>query len=185
MDPSILDFSLGTAFSSKVRSLLGSPVISPFPNDDRSFWLIVSFAHSKLKINEENGGFILQSILGGVASEFAVVEIKDWIFKFTVFSPEVGLLIYKLGTALIPILKCLLIFGMSAVCNLLNPSFHHLSGLTSNGFKFATKRISVLTLRSLGLHPHSLVPIVSPLDSHLSHTIFRSNHLYANRFSAV
>ena len=142
-----LDPSPGVDFSKMVRSLHGLPVTSSSPDDARGFWVIAFFARSKLKLDETNVGLILQSVLGGFATDFAVVEVKDWIFKFTVFSPEVGLLIYKLGTALIPILKCLLIFGMSAVCNLLNPSFHHLSGLTSNGFKFATKRISVLTLR--------------------------------------
>lgn len=29
---------------------------------------------------------------------FAIVEVKDWFFKFTVFSREVGLLVYKLGS---------------------------------------------------------------------------------------
>ena len=95
MDSSILDFSPGIAFSNKVPSLLGTPVISPFPDDEHSFWLIVSVARSKLKINEKNVGLILQSILGGVASEFAVVEIQDWMFKFTVFSRDVGLMVYK------------------------------------------------------------------------------------------
>ena len=75
MDSSVLDFSPGIAFSSKVLSLLGCPVISPFPDDEHSFWLIASFTRSKLKIDEHNVGLILQSILGGVASEFAVVKI--------------------------------------------------------------------------------------------------------------
>ena len=97
MDSSVLDFSPGIAFSSEVLSLLGCPVISPFPDEEHSFWLIASFARSKLKIDEHNVGLILQSILGGVASEFAVVEIQDWMFKFTFFSRDVGLLVYKLG----------------------------------------------------------------------------------------
>ena len=41
---------------------------------------------------------ILQSILGGVASDFAIVEMKDRIFKFSIFSHEVRLLIYNSGT---------------------------------------------------------------------------------------
>ena len=77
MDSSDLDFSPRIVFSNKVQSLLGSPVISPFPDDAWSFWLIASFARSKLKLDEGNVGFILQSVLGGIASEFAVVEIQD------------------------------------------------------------------------------------------------------------
>ena len=80
-------------------------MISPFPDDEHSFWLIASSARSKLKIDEHNVGFILQSILGGVASKFAVVGIKDCIFKFTVFSREVGLMIYNLGVINNPIFK--------------------------------------------------------------------------------
>ena len=110
MDSSILDFSPGIAFSNKVPSLLGAPVISPFPDDEHSFWLIVSVARSKLKINEKNVGLILQSILGGVASEFAVVEIQDWMFKFTVFSRDAGLMVYKLGVVTNP--TCKLAFNL-------------------------------------------------------------------------
>ena len=62
-------------------------------------------ARSKLKIDEQNVGLILQSVLGGVASEFAVVEIQDWMFKFTVFSREVGLLVYKLDVISNPSFK--------------------------------------------------------------------------------
>ena len=80
-------------------------MISPFPDDEHSFWLIVSVARSKLKIDEKNVALILQSILGGVASEFAVVEIQDWMFKFTVFSRDVGLLVYKLGVTSNPTFK--------------------------------------------------------------------------------
>jgi hypothetical protein len=77
MLPSILDPAPGVAFSGKVRSLLDSLIVSPFPDDARSIWLIASFARSKLKLDVTNVGLILQSILGGIASEFAVVEVKD------------------------------------------------------------------------------------------------------------
>lgn len=69
---------------------------SPTPDDARCFWLFASFARSKIKLVPKNVSLILQSILGGVASDFAVVEVKDWIFKFSVFSREVGILIYNL-----------------------------------------------------------------------------------------
>nr|TKW34816.1 hypothetical protein SEVIR_2G330700v2 [Setaria viridis] len=41
-------------------------------------------------------GFLLQSVLGGSAPLFAAEEIDDWVFKFSVSSKEVGLLVYKL-----------------------------------------------------------------------------------------
>jgi len=105
MDPSSLNFSPGITFSNKVLSQFGSPVISPFPDDAHNFWLLASFARSKLKLTVNNVGHILQSILGGVATEFSVVEIKDWIFKFTVFSRDVGLFVYKLGVVDNPLFK--------------------------------------------------------------------------------
>jgi len=57
--------------------LLGYEHPIPFTNDGNSFWRIASFARSKLKMNKKNVGLILQSLLGGVASEFAVVEIQE------------------------------------------------------------------------------------------------------------
>ena len=48
-------------------------------------------------MDEKNVGLILQSVLGGFAPDFAMVGIKDWVFKFIVFFREVGLMIYNLG----------------------------------------------------------------------------------------
>ena len=98
-------------------------------------------------------GLILQSILGGVASEFAAVEIQDWMFKFTVFSRDVGLMVYKLGVVTNP--TCKLAF------NLWNERGMHLA----NSFivdatcthhpcvQVLSKKISVLTLMLLRI-PH-------------------------------
>lgn len=41
-------------------------------------------------------GFLLQSVLGGSTPLFAAEEIDDWVFKFSVSSKEIGLLVYKL-----------------------------------------------------------------------------------------
>nr|TKW12232.1 hypothetical protein SEVIR_5G023600v2 [Setaria viridis] len=41
-------------------------------------------------------GAILESVLGGVAGLFSVVEVEDRIFKFTVLDRHVGLLVYGL-----------------------------------------------------------------------------------------
>ena len=111
MASSILDFTSGIAFSNKVLQHLGSPVISPFPDDAHSFWLIASFARCKIKIDETNVGLILQSILGGVASEFAVVEIQDWNLRF--FLGMLALWSISLVLFQIPFSKSLSIFGMN------------------------------------------------------------------------
>ncbi|KAG2538585.1 hypothetical protein PVAP13_9NG380500, partial [Panicum virgatum] len=84
MDPSSPDFSPGITFSNMVLSQFGSPVISPSPDDAHNFWLLASFARSKLKLTVNN---------------------VDWIFKFTVFSRDVGLFVYKLGVVDNPLFK--------------------------------------------------------------------------------
>lgn len=43
MDISSLDQNSGSLFASKVRSLFGSPVAAPSPDDAGSFWFRASF----------------------------------------------------------------------------------------------------------------------------------------------
>jgi hypothetical protein len=72
-----LDLSPGIDFSNKVRSLFNTSVTSSTPDDAHSFCLFTFFARSKIKLDVANVSLILQSLLGGVASDFAVVEVKD------------------------------------------------------------------------------------------------------------
>jgi hypothetical protein len=96
MDPSSLDPTHGLAFSSEVRSSLGRPVCSPTPDLGSSFWLIAAFSRSRLRLSLHSVGFILQSILGGSADLFSVVELEQQLFKFTVLDRQVGLRVYAL-----------------------------------------------------------------------------------------
>jgi hypothetical protein len=96
MDPSSLDPTHGFAFSSEVRSSLGRPVFSPTPDLGSSFWLIAAFSRSRLRLSSDSVGFILQSILGGSADLFSVVELEQQLFKFTVLDRQVGLRVYAL-----------------------------------------------------------------------------------------
>lgn len=118
-----MDFSTGRAFSASVWSKFGVSVTSAHPDDASSFWLLASFSRSKIKLNVSNVSFILQSVFGGSAEAFAVVELEDWIFKFSVSSKEVGLWIYK--TLLDP-------SNFNFVVNLWNP----------NGIELARKFIA-------------------------------------------
>ncbi|CAN6251808.1 unnamed protein product [Urochloa humidicola] len=98
MDPTTLtlDDTHGRAFEAKVRAQLGSSIVSPLPEDASSFWLLAAFSRSRLRLNESSVGSILQSILGGSADLFAVVEVEESIFRFTVASKKVGLFVYKI-----------------------------------------------------------------------------------------
>ncbi|CAN6238721.1 unnamed protein product [Urochloa humidicola] len=97
MESSDPDFNPGLNFASKVWNLLGVPISSSSPDIGPSFWLLASIPRSRVKLTEENVGFLLQSVIGGIAKDFAVVEVENWIFKFSVSCKEVGLMIYKLG----------------------------------------------------------------------------------------
>jgi hypothetical protein len=96
MDPSSLDPSHGISFSSEVRSSLGRPVCSPTPDLGSSFWLITAFSRSRLRLSSDSVGLILQSILGGSADLFSVVELEQQLFKFSILDRQVGLRVYAL-----------------------------------------------------------------------------------------
>lgn len=96
MDHLTLDPSHGRSFSSKVRSLVGTSVVSDRPDAADSFWLLAAFSRSRLRLNDLSVGHILFSILGGEPSLLAIVEVEEHIFKFSVASKAVGLLIYRI-----------------------------------------------------------------------------------------
>ncbi|RLN09701.1 hypothetical protein C2845_PM11G02880 [Panicum miliaceum] len=89
-----LNLRSGEAFASKVRSLLNSPITPPAGSS--GFWLLASFTRSKFKLSSSVVAKILSSVIGGNSAFLRVTEISDWIFKFKVFSRDVGLLIYDL-----------------------------------------------------------------------------------------
>lgn len=97
MVSSSIDLHSELNFSAKVRSLLGARVMPLSSDEASSFWLLASFPWSCLKLTEETVGFLLQSVLGGSASLFSVVQVDNWVFKFRVSSKEGGLLVYQLG----------------------------------------------------------------------------------------
>ncbi|KAG2571336.1 hypothetical protein PVAP13_7KG009600 [Panicum virgatum] len=97
MDFSLLDFRHGSAFAKKVHHLLHSSVVPSTPDDAASFWMIIaSFSRSKFRLDLVSVELILESVLGGLASLFSVVEIDQWVFKFCVASSKVGFMIYAL-----------------------------------------------------------------------------------------
>lgn len=95
MEAGSLDQSHGRRLEAQVQSLFGSTVSPRVPDDSSNFWLLAAFSRSRLKLSAQSVGDILQSILGGQASCFAVVEVEENIFKFSIFSKSVGLFIYN------------------------------------------------------------------------------------------
>lgn len=79
MDASSMDSSHGQCIETQVWHQFGSPVVSSSPGSS-SFWLHAAFSRSRIKLSAPSVGSILQSILGGPATSFAVVEVEEGIF---------------------------------------------------------------------------------------------------------
>lgn len=99
-----MDSSHGAHVQAQVWNQFRSPVVSPVLDDPSSFWLLAAFSRSRFKLTEQSVGVILHSILGGSATSFAVLQVEDGIFKFSVIRP-VGLFIYKLNAFECPTFK--------------------------------------------------------------------------------
>ena len=61
-----------------------------------TFLLIVSFGHCKWCLSSGSVGFLLQAVIGGFAASFNVVQLSDRVFRFSVCSKKVGIIIYNL-----------------------------------------------------------------------------------------
>jgi hypothetical protein len=92
MDLSKLNFDMGKVFSSKVLNSLGVQV-SPSVQTGRVFFLLVSFSRNRFRLSEESFGFCLQSVLGGSALDFAVLQLEEQIFRFYVTSNHVSFMV--------------------------------------------------------------------------------------------
>lgn len=81
-------------FSASVSNRFGPSTLvnSPAPSSD--FFLIASFSRSAIRLNES---LILQAVLGGVARNSRVVHQTDWVFRFSVASKNVGIMVHHLS----------------------------------------------------------------------------------------
>jgi hypothetical protein len=68
------------------------------PNDAASFWLLASFTRAVFWLTSKSVALALQHVLGGAASLFAVVEVEERIYKFTISSKVMGLEVYLLNS---------------------------------------------------------------------------------------
>lgn len=93
MDLPGLSFSAGRRFEDDLRASLGL-LVSLSPSD--SFHLVAPFGRCKFKLSPESVGLILQTTIGGFAAFFKVSALSDRVFKFSVASKKVGLIIRRL-----------------------------------------------------------------------------------------
>lgn len=81
----------------KIRENLGAPTNFIIGGSQREFFFVVEFSRSKIGLNEDSMGLILQSYLGGNAARFDVVFLRDHYFRFSDASKDVGFSIYNGG----------------------------------------------------------------------------------------
>ena len=96
-----LSFAVGLRFQDELRATLGLPVSFSFAD---SFHLVVAFGRCKFKLSPQSVGLILQATIGGFAS-FKVSLLNDRVFKLSVTSKEVGLIVHRLTSFECPLFK--------------------------------------------------------------------------------
>ncbi|TKV99502.1 hypothetical protein SEVIR_8G048460v4 [Setaria viridis] len=171
MDISDLDLCPGLDFSAKVRSALGVRVSPHTSTSPSKFWLLATFTRSRVKLSEDNVGFMLQSALGGSAPRFEVSEIADWIFKFCVSSKDVGLLVHQLGFFQCEIFKVAFNLWNDRGLNFARSVLASSQGTNFPWVSVASKKSRVAS----SLHPPLTGANTIPMGSSNQHTA-RSNH---------
>lgn len=91
-----LDFSLGLGLQKLISSCVSSSVSPSSSSND--FFLVATFGHSAIRLNDQSVGLILQSCLGGKIEDFHVIHLSGMMYHFSVSSKNVGFLIYRLNS---------------------------------------------------------------------------------------
>lgn len=94
METRDLSFLPGVKLQDEIRRLFEVPVTSV--NSAGSFALVVSFGRCKLRLTPVQVSFILQATIGGYADHFIVSQLAPRVFKFFVFSRDVGFFVRRL-----------------------------------------------------------------------------------------
>lgn len=97
-----LSFAVGLRFQDELRATLGLPMSFTIAD---SFHLVAAFGRCKFKLSPQSVGLILQATIGGFASFFKVSLLNDRVFKFSMASKEVGLIIRHLILFECPLFK--------------------------------------------------------------------------------
>lgn len=95
MEFSSLSFAPGIRVQDEIRARLGLPVSCP-EFSSSSFILVAAFGRSKFRLSPETAGILLQSAIGGSASQFRVSQLGERTFKFVVSSKPVGWFVFNL-----------------------------------------------------------------------------------------
>jgi hypothetical protein len=96
MDHLDLNYRTGKVVEAKIRQRFSSPVSFDPGLSPREFFLVLSFGRCRFRLSELLASQVLESIIGGHAPSFRVLQLADRVFRFSLHSQEVGFHIYKL-----------------------------------------------------------------------------------------
>jgi hypothetical protein len=96
--------SHGKDFSIKVRSTFSTPM--HHPSASGGFLLVVSFGRANFRLDANSVNNALKSCIGDDEAEFHVTQIRERVFKFSVFSHVVGFMVYNLRSYACPSFQC-------------------------------------------------------------------------------
>ncbi|CAO2045116.1 unnamed protein product [Urochloa humidicola] len=95
-----LDFRSGLKFQDLIKERFSSSISFSASSSSPEFWLVCSFGRSTIQINVDSMSLILQSVLRGVAKDFRVQHLSNWMFRFSVNSKAVGFAVCHLKSVL-------------------------------------------------------------------------------------
>ena len=88
-------FNVGLKFQERIRKELCLPVSNPALGRD-SFFLVAAFGRCKFQLSCDSVGVLLQATIGGLATDFRVLQLSDRVFRFVVAAKSVGFFITNL-----------------------------------------------------------------------------------------
>lgn len=91
-----LDFTPGLEFQRLVHRLHDSPVSFSSSPTSKEFFLVASFGRCAIRLNPDSAALIIQSCLGGLAKDFRVVHLSGFMFRFSVDSKVIGIMIARM-----------------------------------------------------------------------------------------
>jgi len=88
-------FNVGLKIQERIRKELCLPVSNPALGRD-SFFLVAAFGRCKFQLSCDSVGVLLQATIGGLATDFRVLQLSDRVFRFVVAAKSVGFFITNL-----------------------------------------------------------------------------------------
>src|SRR3954466_3021228 len=92
-----LSFERGHEFEQGIRKEFNVPINNVEGSKFRDFIMVVAFERSKIRLNDDSVGLILQSCFGGSSNRFHTSRLMNLSFKFSVSCKSVGFTIIRGG----------------------------------------------------------------------------------------